>query len=187
VLIRPIDAPDDIMTLPTSPRAVCLLFVLAASVLPFAAAPAAPPAAKPPLQALDGPGLKKTIAAQRGKVVVLNLWATWCPPCVEEFPSLVKLHNAYRGRGLVVIGVSMDEPGDRGRVAEFIRRQKVGFPVYTRQAGDLEAFIAPVDRRWSGALPTTYLFDRKGALVGTPAIGARSYEQFAAMVEPLLK
>jgi thiol-disulfide isomerase/thioredoxin len=141
----------------------------------------------PNVQATDGAGLKEALAQQKGKVVVLNLWATWCSPCVEEFPHLVKLHHAYSSKGLTVVAASLDEPEDRGKVVEFIEKQKAGFPVYIRRSGDPEKFIDPVDKGWTGAVPTTYIFDRSGKRVGKPIIGERSYEQFVAAVEPLLK
>src|SRR5262245_19221769 len=73
------------------------------------AAPATEPAqagapAAAVVKAVDGKALKKAVAAHKGEVVVLNLWATWCGPCVEEFPDLVKLYDQYKGKGLVVIG-----------------------------------------------------------------------------------
>ena len=71
----------------------------------------------------DGAALKKIVAAQKGKVTIVNLWATWCGPCVEEFPDLVKLHNAYKAKGLSFISVTIDEPEDKGKVVSFINQQ----------------------------------------------------------------
>ncbi len=145
------------------------------------------PAAKPAVQAVDGPGLKKAIVANRGKVVVLNLWATWCGPCVEEFPALVKLQNAYRSKGLVVLAASVDDPQTQSKVVPFLATQKAKFSAFIRKPGDVETFINAVDKEWSGAVPTTYLFDRNGNQVGKPMIGGQSYARFVAAVEPLLK
>lgn len=155
--------------------------------LPIAAMGAPKPAARPAPQAVDGPGLKKAIRSNKGKVVVLNLWATWCQPCVEEFPSLVKLYDRYRGRGLVVLAAAMDEPTTRGKVQPFLVTQKARFPAYVRKSGDVGAFVSVIDKDWNGAVPTTYVFDRSGKLVGKPLTGAQSYETFAATVEPLLR
>jgi thiol-disulfide isomerase/thioredoxin len=142
---------------------------------------------QPAVRALNGPGLKKAIAGYRGKVVLLNLWATWCGPCVEEFPSLVRLYNKYRSRGLVVLAASVDEPQTQGKVKPFLASQKAIFPAFIRQSGDVDAFISVIDPAWSGAVPTTYLFDRTGKPVGKPLIGEQSYAKFTATVEPLLK
>jgi thiol-disulfide isomerase/thioredoxin len=141
----------------------------------------------PNVQATDGAGLKQALAGEKGKVVVLNLWATWCGPCVEEFPSLVKLHNSYSAKGLTVVAASLDEPDDQGKVVAFIEKQKAAFPVYVRRSGAPEKFIDPIDKGWTGAVPTTYIFDRNGKRVGKPIIGERSYEQLVTAVEPLLK
>jgi len=164
-----------------------LLALSAAFALPRAA-PAGPmPARKPTLRMVDGAGLKKAIAGQRGKVVVLNLWATWCQPCVEEFPDLVKLHNSYRSRGLVVLAASVDEPQTQGKVRSFLTAQKATFPAFVRKPGDVTTFINVIDKNWSGAVPTTYIYDRNGRLVGKPLTGGQSYATFARAVEPLLK
>jgi thiol-disulfide isomerase/thioredoxin len=168
-----------------------VLLTTVASVLPLAAAPEGATkgksAPKADVQMVDRAGLKKALAAQKGKVVLVNLWATWCAPCVEEFPDLVKLDEKLRSKGLVVIGVSLDEPRDGDKVVEFITKQKAAFPVYLRKGGDSDSFVEPVDKSWTGAVPTTFIFDRSGKRVGKPLIGGRSYAAFAAAVEPLLK
>lgn len=139
------------------------------------------------VSAVDGATLKKAVAAHKGKVVVLNLWATWCGPCVEEFPDLVKLQQSYQKQGLVLIAASIDEPEDKQEVIDFARKQNVAFPIYLRKAGSVEKFIDPIDRKWSGAVPATYVFDRKGKLVGKPITGKHTYDEFAAAVAPHLK
>lgn len=138
------------------------------------------------IQAVDGAGLKKAVAAQKGKVTVVNLWATWCGPCVDEFPDLVKLHNAYKERGLEFLSVSVDEPEDRGKVVAFINQQKASFPVYMRRGGSVESYINPLDKKWPGAVPVTYIFNKQGKLAGKPIVGSRTYAQFEAAIKPLL-
>ncbi len=152
-----------------------------------AAAPAR--AAKPKgaaITATDGAGLKQLLAAHKGKVVVLNLWATWCPPCVAEFPDLVKLHNAYAAKGLTVVAVSLDEPEDRAKVDAFIKEQKAAFPVVVRKGAEAEELVNAVDKNWSGAIPVTYIFDRSGKRYGAGMVGQHSYQKFEAAVKPVL-
>lgn len=167
------------------------VLVTATAVLPLSAATKGAAkresAAKSNVQMVDVAGLKKALAAQKGKVVLVNLWATWCGPCVEEFPDLVKLDEKYRAKGLTVIGVSLDEPRDGEKVVDFVSKQKATFPVYFRRSADAESFVVPVDKNWTGAVPTTFVFDRSGKRVGKPLIGFRHYDQFEAAVEPLLK
>jgi thiol-disulfide isomerase/thioredoxin len=163
---------------------VALLSVLALAL----AAPAslsAQPAAN--VSAIDGPALKKAIQDQKGKVVVVNVWATWCEPCVEEFPDLVKFHKAYRDKGVVVIAASADEPGDKAEVEKFVQQNGAEFPVYIRKAGRVEKFIDPIAKNWSGAVPMTLIYGKDGKLWRRPLIGMITNDMLTRAVEPLLK
>jgi thiol-disulfide isomerase/thioredoxin len=167
-----------------------LVLVAALAAATLAALPAdAPAGPMRPTMVRDIPvgDLKKAITAYKGKVVLVNLWATWCKPCVAEFPNLVKLHTTYGSKGLVVLAVSLDEPEDRSRVIEFVASQRALFPVVLRRDGDRAGFIRPLDPKWDGAVPMTYVFDKKGSRVGRPILGARTYAQLESLVKPLLK
>lgn len=109
---------------------------------------------------VDAQGLHRAVRAQRGRVVVVNLWATWCEPCVKEFPDFVAL--ARDRRDVAVISVSIDDPGDRPAVLDFLKKQKPPFPVYMKADGNDEAFINGVDPKWSGAVPLTMIYDVSG-------------------------
>jgi thiol-disulfide isomerase/thioredoxin len=148
-----------------------------------------------PMAAVDAAALRKKLAALKGKVVVLNVWATWCGPCVMEFPELVKFERTYRGRGVTVIALSMDDPKQaRGVVPPFLAQQGAHFPVYTLKPLDSQTLkpidpqtvIAVVDKGWEGAIPMTYVFDRSGQM-RTRLTGARWYEAFEDAVRPLLR
>jgi thiol-disulfide isomerase/thioredoxin len=138
-------------------------------------------------QVVDGKAVKKAIESNKGKVVLVNYWATWCGPCVAEFPDLVKLQNELGPRGLVVLGVSFDEPDEKPAVNTFIAKHKVPFPIYLRGSGSVDKFANAFDRRWSGNLPTTLVYDKTGKRVAGPIQKPQTYEQFKALVEPLLK
>jgi thiol-disulfide isomerase/thioredoxin len=139
------------------------------------------------VSAIDGPTLKKTVQDQKGKIVVLNIWATWCEPCVTEFPDLVKLHQAYKDKGVVVIAASVDEPGDKTEVEKFIQKNGAEFPVYLRKSGRMEKFIDPVLKNWSGAVPMTLIYGKDGKLAGKPHLGLRTLDQLQRVIDPLLK
>ncbi len=109
---------------------------------------------------LDGAGVRATVAERKGRPVLLSLWATWCVPCVKEFPELARI--ARERPRLAVLSVSMDDPQDRAAVEKFVAEQRPPFPVYVKSPGPDEAFINGVDPEWSGALPALLVFDAKG-------------------------
>jgi len=113
------------------------------------------------LPTLSEDQVEGVVAQHRGKVVVLNFWATWCGPCREEFPDLVKLYNENKDR-LVLVSVSMDEPEDKAQVVAYLKQQKAEFPAYLRAFKDFQKFVNAVDPEWGGGIPATVIFDRTG-------------------------
>jgi thiol-disulfide isomerase/thioredoxin len=147
----------------------------------------ATPAAKPiVVTPADAPTIKKAIAGKIGHVVVVNFWATWCGPCVEEFPALVTLQNQYRRVGVVVIAVSADDRKDiTSKVKPFLIQQKAYFPQFLEHAYDPEDFINAFDPKWQGDLPRTFIYDKRGHLVKELA-GEQTEKNFEEAVKPLL-
>jgi len=117
----------------------------------------------------------------RGKVVLLNFWATWCEPCREEMPSMERLHRAYKDRGLAVVAVSLDSQG-ASVVKPFVKQFALTFPV------GLDPKMAVRETYGVWAVPSTFLIDRSGKRV-LFANGAREWDSKAAhaLVESLLK
>lgn len=109
---------------------------------------------------LDAPRLWRALDAYRGRPVVLSLWATWCKPCVEEFPVLIAL--ARERKDVAVVSVSIDEKEDRGALETFVREKQPPFPVYAKAPGGDEAFINGVDPAWSGVVPATLVLGPDG-------------------------
>lgn len=109
---------------------------------------------------LDLGSTRQSLDALRGRVVVLNFWATWCKPCVEELPILQAVQNDYGALGVQVVGIAADDAASREHVLEFARRAKIGFPVWLgATAEDMAAFgVGP-------ALPATVVLDRSGRVV----------------------
>jgi peroxiredoxin len=119
----------------------------------------------------DMQGKSRQLEDFRGNLVLLTFWASFCPPCVEEMPSLNRLHRKWREKGLVVLGVSLDETRDR--VEAYLRKVEIEFPVLWDE--HLE-----VGKRYRVfALPMTYIIDRRGNLIGV-AMGARPWDSPAA-------
>ena len=92
----------------------------------------------------------------RGKIVVLNFWATWCPPCVEETPALNRLQQRIASRGGVVLGVSVDE--DAAAYEKFLRDQQIAFPTYRDPSRKIPLGYG------TSMYPDTYVVDRKGKI-----------------------
>ena len=135
----------------------------------------------------DAPALKKAIAAQKGHVVLVNFWATWCGPCVAEFPAIVKAGHKYRAQGLTVISVSADSAKDlHTKVEPFLAKQGATFPAYLEKSADPEDFINALDPAWQGDLPRTFIYDRQGRRVKT-LTGEQTAQSLAAAITPYLK
>jgi len=117
----------------------------------------------PGLLRIDATALPAVIRRSDSKVVVVNVWATWCVPCREELPDLLRVYRRFgaKGMGLILVSADFDDQAESARA--FLRRQGVDFPSYIK-AGDDEAFIDGLSREWSGALPATFVYDGKGQL-----------------------
>jgi thiol-disulfide isomerase/thioredoxin len=117
---------------------------------------AAEPRAAPPLSATLLDGTRFSLAEQRGKVVLINFWATWCAPCRQEMPALEAFYRKQRGRGFVILAISLDETSDAAAVREVMR--SYSFPA----ALSAQARYNGLGRIWR--VPMTFLVDRQGRL-----------------------
>lgn len=129
-----------------------------------------------PVHSIDG--RTESLADFRGHIVVMNLWATWCPPCRSEMPDLERLYETYRSRGLVVVGINQGESAQRA--AAFAKSLRIHYPILLddqQQYG--RTYIAI-------GLPTTVIINRAG--VGVSGYdGPLTYNQMKAKVAPLLR
>jgi thiol-disulfide isomerase/thioredoxin len=149
------------------------------------AAPAAAPAAAP-VQLVTAPQLRAELQKLKGKVVVVNFWATWCTPCLREIPDFLALEREFAARGLKLVGVSMNEPAERDTLVEPFRRKF--FPSFTsflRNEPDMDGLASVFDPAWNEILPTTWLIGRDGKVL-RKIQGRKSIEDFRALFEAAL-
>ena len=126
--------------------------------------------------------LPAAIQEQQGQVVLVNFWATWCIPCREEFPDLVRLYEERRDAGLAVISVSMDEPENKAAAQVFLEEHNAEFPAYIVDTENLKTLLETMDPAWTGAIPATFIFDHKGKKI-YGHIGQLSYQEMAAELD----
>jgi peroxiredoxin len=142
---------------------------------------------EPKIAMLKPADFNKYKDAARGKVLVVNFWATWCGPCVAEFPELVMLDAKYRNKGVKLVGISVDEVADiKGKVIPFIKEQKAAFDILVQDSDDPEEMINLIDKNWQGTLPTTFVFDKQGAIAYT-RYGILDRELLLEAIEKALK
>jgi thiol-disulfide isomerase/thioredoxin len=117
-----------------------------------------------PVEIVTAEQLQEYIKGASGKVTMLHLWATWCGPCVKEFPFFVKLHDDYKDKGLAVLFVSMDTLDDRDVVDAFLAEYGVDWQTYI--ASEVTAgFIGTVSQQWQGTIPVTFLYGEDHTLL----------------------
>jgi thiol-disulfide isomerase/thioredoxin len=117
----------------------------------------------------------------RGKVLVCNFWATWCPPCREEIPLLVSQRDALASKGLEVVGIAVDSAP---KVAEFAKTAKISYPILVAEASGI-GLMRELGNR-SGALPYTVFLDRDGTIVARK-LGALHRPELERILQKLLR
>ncbi len=128
-------------------------------------------------------GEKVTLKEYRGKVVLLDFWATWCPPCRYSIPGMVKMQEKYKDKGLVVLGISMDDPrkADNKYIREFCEKYEVNYVVLRSDENVVKSYFG----NGGVAIPTVFVIDREGK-VKEKFVGADE-ENIVKTLEELLK
>ena len=128
----------------------------------------------------DLQGNSQPISQWRGKVLVVNFWATWCEPCRREIPEFIKLQEQFRSQGLLFVGIALDQ---KEKVAAYSKEAGINYPVLV---GDWEAIeLAKAAGNRQSGLPFTVVIDRSGKITGT-RLGEISQAEMEAMFKPLL-
>jgi len=130
--------------------------------------------------------LDSLFANLKGKPVLVNLWATWCMPCVKEFPDLIKLYRDYKESGFEIVFISVDEKEDKDtKLPAFLKKQGVDFVTYYNEFKKPEEIIDYFDKSWGGEIPATYIYNKDGEMV-KKFIGSQKYETFEKEINGLL-
>jgi len=120
----------------------------------------------PKAEAINAEQMQTLLKRDGNKPLLVNYWATWCDPCRDEFPELVKIDTDYRSKGLDFIAISLDDLTDlKTAVPKFLGKMHAKMPVYLLNVADPEPAINAIDPGWGGALPATFLYDKNGAVV----------------------
>lgn len=106
---------------------------------------------------MDSNGIKQSLGQYRGKIIVLNFWATWCPPCREEMPELSQLHQQYQNSNVMVLGIAEDELAP---VREFLQASPVSYPVFIAENEHMELGASLGNHK--AVLPYTVIIDANG-------------------------
>ena len=130
--------------------------------------------------------LKKLLSAEKQRPLLVNFWATWCDPCRDEFPELVKIDHDFRPASLDFVTVSLDDVSDiKTEVPKFLDRMKARMPAYLLNVPDPEPAINAVDPKWQGDLPATFLYNTKGE-VAYKHFGRVDAAELRAAIEKLV-
>ncbi len=117
------------------------------------------------LDTIDDKGIKQLLKNTSDKLRLINVWATWCGPCVEEFPEFVTMNHMYRDRGFEFVSISADDPSRKGEALKFLQREEASGPNYIFTTDDKYKLIEAIDPKWEGALPYTILVEPGGKVV----------------------
>ena len=124
------------------------------------------PFVPPKVEVLKADALAKVVSSHKGKIVVVNYWATWCPPCLTEMPELVKFFKEMDDEKTVFLSVTIDRPStvDK-RVVPYLTKEEIPFPVIVLDAFPDKLIEVMELGDWEGAVPGTFVYDQSGKLV----------------------
>jgi thiol-disulfide isomerase/thioredoxin len=137
------------------------------------------------LTPVDQTSYAKMVAAHKGKIVLVDFWATWCVPCRKEMPELVKMSERLRAKGLDFVTVSSDEAGKEQAALKVLMENAVAAPFYLKKVADDDKFFESVDTKWSGEIPAMFIYDRSGKRVRS-FLGETPVKDIEAAVQKLL-
>ena len=117
------------------------------------------------LESIDEAGIKELVKNNSDKLRLINVWATWCGPCVTEFPEFITINRMYRGRDFEFVSLSADDPLKKEKVLRFLKEKQASGKNYQFSIDDKYKLIEAIDPKWQGALPYTILVEPGGKIV----------------------
>lgn len=119
----------------------------------------------------------------KDKVLLINFWATWCEPCIEEFPDLLKLYKEYASKDFKLILISLDFKEEiETKLIKFLSNSKVDFDTYYLNTANPDVIMNYLDKKWDGGIPASFIFDKKGNLQKF-ILGKNKYEYFESEIK----
>jgi thiol-disulfide isomerase/thioredoxin len=159
---------------------VCILSVGADTL------PAQSKRTSPAVEPIDVKGVERLIHERKGKILFVNVWATWCQPCIEEFPDIVRLYSEYPDSVVDIVAISVDYPDEiKSKILPLLASHNVSFRVYVADVKKDEDFINAINPSWSGAVPATFIFDTDGRQRAF-VFGQKNYSFFKAEIDTVL-
>ena len=117
------------------------------------------------LETIDEPGIKELLQNNSGKLRLINIWATWCGPCVVEFPEFITMNRMYRGRDFEFISICLDDLEKKDKALKFLKEKQASNKNYIFNIDNKYKFIEAIDPNWQGALPYTLIVEPGGKIV----------------------
>jgi len=117
------------------------------------------------LEPIDEAGIKELLQNNSGKLRLINIWATWCGPCVVEFPEFVTMNRMYRGRDFEFVSICLDDLEKKDKALKFLKEKQASNKNYIFNIDNKYAFIEAIDPKWPGALPYTMIVEPGGKIV----------------------
>lgn len=133
---------------------------------------------------LDLQEQKVKLSNYKGKVIILNFWATWCPPCVKEIPHIDELYRTYKDKGLVVLGLSVDEGGPEA-VKKFLKKTPISYPILMANREVYTIYQEYLPKEMRGGIPFTFIIDREG-FIRQFFVGYQDKKTFHQAVQPFI-
>jgi thiol-disulfide isomerase/thioredoxin len=167
-------------------RVAAARWLLGAGWVALLAFAAAAVRAETPAEPVTAAELRSALDRERGRVLVVTLWATWCTPCLREIPDLLHLEAEMGLQNVRLIGIAVDDPTPGAReVEEFRRKYFPALRTFARRDGERDALASVIDPAWNEVVPTTYILDRSGK-VRARIQGKKTLEEFKTAVRQVL-